>query len=180
MGADRDSRAVLTRLASPRFFDAVRARLMDRFALTQYVAEDVTSDAIEWAWQHLDAYDARGLSLHNWVFQRAVWRALDYFKLPRSKFEQDAADVTEVLPTPDKSIEMIASERELEEHVLAMLAETPQLLRLYKIRRAWNLSSKEIAASLGVTVKDVKNLYEQLARALKRINALLEAGVTEQ
>jgi DNA-directed RNA polymerase specialized sigma24 family protein len=182
MGENQEDRdRLLARLASPRFFEAIRARLMDRLGLSQYVAENVASDAIDWAWQNLDVYDPGGLSLYNWVLQRALWRAFDYLKLPRSRFEQDAQDIAEVadtLPDPRDSIEAIASHRELENRVLAMLAETPQLLRLYKLRRAWNLSQKQIAANLGVTVKELKNLYEQLTRALKRINAALEEEAT--
>lgn len=178
MGENKEDREhVLARLASPRFFEGIRARLMERLGLSQYVAEDVASDAIEWAWKHVDTYDARGLSLHSWVFQRARWRALDYFKLPRSNFEQgaqDIADVADALPDPHESTEAIASRLELEDRVLELLAKTPRLLLLYQLRRAWNLSAEQVAAKLGVTVREVKNLYEQLIRALKRINALLE------
>jgi len=150
---------------------------MDRLALSQYAAEDATSDAIEWAWRHLEAYDPEGVSLHSWVLQRAYWRALDYLKLPRSTFEQgaqDVADFADMLPDPHEGVEAIVTQRELEDRVLEMLAETPLLLRLYKIRRAWNLSQEQIASNLGVSVRDLKNLYEQLTRALKRINTLLE------
>ena len=176
---DRDQ--LLARFASPRFFEAIRVRLMDRLGLSQYVVENVTSGAIDWAWQNLDPYDSRGLSLHNWVLQRALWRAFDYLELPRSKFEQDAqdiADVADALPDPHDSVEAIASQRELENRVLEMLGETPQLLRLYKLRRTWSLSQEQIAANLAVSVKELKNLYEQLPRALKRINAALEAVET--
>jgi DNA-directed RNA polymerase specialized sigma24 family protein len=55
-----------------------------------------------------------------------------------------------------------------------MLAETPHLLRLYKMRRHWMLASEEIAKNLGISPREIKNLNERLARALKRINAVLE------
>src|SRR3972149_8102704 len=53
MGDQPDTREeLLAKLASPRFFEGIRARLMAGFGLTQYVAGDVTSDAIEWAWRY--------------------------------------------------------------------------------------------------------------------------------
>ena len=153
MGKEQEGReALLTQLVSAKLFRHVSARLMERLGLTQYVAEDLTSKAVEETWRSLDEYDPEGRPLQNWVFQRAYWHALDYLKLPRAKAEQDVEaieSVAELLPDTSKDVEAIASQHELEERVLEMLAERPDLLRS-------------------------KNLYEQLVRVLKRINAMLE------
>ena len=178
MGKRQETRdALLAQLVGPDLFRQVSARLMDRLGLTQYVAEDLTSKAVEETWRSLDEYDPEGRSLQNWVFQRAYWHALDYLKLPRAKAEQDAEaieDVTEALPDTSKDVEANASQHELEARVLEMLAERPDLLRLYKMRRYWMLSPEKVAENLGISAREAKNLYEQLVRVLKRINAMLE------
>lgn len=76
---------LLAKLASRRFYEGICARLMQEFGLSRYTTENTTSDAIEWAWKNLDAYDPEGRSLQSWVLQRAWWRALDYLALPRGK-----------------------------------------------------------------------------------------------
>lgn len=178
MGKSQEARdALLAQLFSPGLFRGVSARLMDRLGLTEYVAERLADKAVEETWRALDEYDPEGRSLQNWVFQRAYWHALDYLKLPRAEAEQDAEaieNVTELLPDPNKDVEAIASQHELEERVLEMLAERPDLLRLYKMRRYWMLSPEKLAENFGISIREAKNLYEQLVRMLKRINAMLE------
>ena len=180
MGKEAETRdELLAKLASRRFYEGICARLMQGLGLPRYAAENVTSDAIEWAWQNLDAYDPKGRSLHAWVSQRAWWRALDYLALPRARFEQgasDIADVADVLPDPAEDAETLAIKRQLEDQLLDLLAETPKLLVLYKLRRYWDLPQHEIAANLGVTERAVKNLYEQLMRTLKRFKAIVDQG----
>jgi len=180
MVEDHETRdELLAKLASRRFYEGISARLMQELGLSHYAAENATSDAIEWAAQHLDAYDWKGRSLHAWVLQRAWWRALDYLALPRAKFEQDTADIAEVvnvLPDPQEGPEALALKQQLEDQLLEFLGETPKLLVLYKLRRHWDLSQSEIAANLNVAKKEVKNLYEQLMRALKRFKAIVDQG----
>lgn len=184
MGEEREARdEVLAKLASRRFYEGICARLMEALGLSRYAAENVTSDAIEWAWQHLDTYDPKGRSLHAWVWQRAWWRALDYLALPRARFEQSASDITDVadtIPDPAEGAESLAIKRQLEDQLLDLLAETPKLLVLYKLRRYWDLPQSEIAANLGVTEKEVRNLYEQLMRALKRFKAIVDQGAKRE
>jgi RNA polymerase sigma factor (sigma-70 family) len=180
MGKEPESRdELLAKLASRRFYEGICARLMQGLGLSRYAAENMTSDAIEWAWRNLDAYDPGGRSLHAWVSQRAWWRALDYLALPRARFEQGAsniADVADTLPDPAEGAESLAIKRQLEAQLLDLLAETPKLLVLYKLRRYWDLPQSEIAANLGVTEKEVKNLYEQLMRALRKFKATVDQG----
>jgi RNA polymerase sigma factor (sigma-70 family) len=170
---------LLAKLAGRRFYEGICARLIQEFGLSRYAAENATSDGIEWAWRNLDAYDPEGRSLQSWVLQRAWWRALDYLTLPRARFEQgmsDIADVAEVLPDPEEGAETLAMKQQLEDRLLDFLGETPKLLVLYKLRRYWDLPRNEIAANLNVTQKEVKNLYEQLMRALKRFKAIVDQG----
>jgi RNA polymerase sigma factor (sigma-70 family) len=180
MGKESETRdELLAKLASRRFYEGICARLVQGLGLSRYTAEAVTSDAIEWAWRNLDTYDPKGRSLHAWVSQRAWWRALDYLALPRARFEQgasDVADVADAIPDPAEGAESLAIKRQLEDQLLEMLAETPKLLVLYKLRRYWDLPQSEIAVNLGVTEREVKNLYEQLMRTLKRFKAIVDQG----
>lgn len=129
------------------------------------VAEDIVLDIFTGLWEKRQTWEIR-ISIQAYLFQSARNRALNYLR-----------DHERFVPTGDfSSLEPVETDDALEIRELQRLIEEaicslpPTCRDIFRKSRQQNLSNKEIAARLQITVKAVE---AQITRALKQIRRYL-------
>lgn len=134
------------------------------------VAEDIVLDIFTGIWEKRQSWQIQ-LSIKAYLFQSARNRALNYLR-----------DNERFVTTGDfSSLEHFENDEGLEVRELQRLIEEaigslpPKCQEIFQKSRTDNLSNKEIAGQLQITVKAVE---AQITRALKHIRHYLGEGYT--
>ena len=137
----------------------------------QGTAEDVeecVADVFIYLWQHPEEYHEERGKLKNWLVVIARNKAIDKYRRIVKLQECPLDDV--LLPTHDDSLETLLR-RESDGEVLARIKALEEPGREIMIRRYYyDQKPKQIAASLGMSVKQVENyLFRSKAKLRKQM-----------
>jgi len=127
---------------------------------------DVVQEIFVWLWDHREHLDIQS-SFKGYLLAAVKFKAANCIrngKIREDFFREIAAiQLSPLLPAAVQSIEI----KELEEVIRRTIDELPAQCRtIYQLSRKEQLSNKEIAHALGLSVKTVEN---QMTIALKRL-----------
>lgn len=129
------------------------------------VSEELTLDIFTYLWDNRSTFEIK-LSMKAYLFQAARNRAINWLRQQRTIVPIDAIDHSD-LSTDVSAIET----EELYELIRAAVLALPDRCReVFNLSRNDNLTNKEIAEQLGISVKTVE---AQITTALKRIRKFL-------
>lgn len=158
-GNIRSFEAIYDRYA-PMVLNFVRKMIKD-----QMRAEDITQNIFMRLYVSRNSLEP-GLSLKNWLFVCARNEALDVL---RSKWAKDVAKVQEVMEDAQASVpedEMIR--RESAAQLRTMVDDLPdQRAKILKMSKLDELSNREIAERLGLSVRTVEKHLELALKDLR-------------
>lgn len=159
-GNIRSFEAIYDRYA-PMVLNFVRKMIKD-----QMRAEDITQNIFMRLYVSRNSLEPPGLSLKNWLFVCARNEALDVL---RSKWAKDVAKVQEIMEDAQVSVpedEMIR--RESAAQLRTMVDDLPdQRAKILKMSKLDELSNREIAERLGLSVRTVEKHLELALKDLR-------------
>jgi len=133
------------------------------------VCKDIIQDIYTWIWENKDKLDIQTPSAY---LKTAVkFKIANYIRSGniRKSFFEDAArfDFSNSVPNEEELLEL----KELNHIIENTVANLPEKCKeIFNLSRVGNLSNREIASQLGISVKTVEN---QITIALKRIRSKL-------
>jgi RNA polymerase sigma-70 factor (ECF subfamily) len=170
-GGDRAAFSEIYRAYSARLFSRVlMPKLGDRAA-----AEDALSETFRTAFERLDDFEERGVSLYFWLARIAANKALDLHRARGatgraiSNFQVLLAPLVEAPPDPDALLELRTDHAELAGAVGAVLTRlNPRYRRAIELRIIDELPREDCAAALEVKVGTFDVLVLRALRAFKK------------
>jgi RNA polymerase sigma-70 factor, ECF subfamily len=156
-------------------------RLAFRMTGNEQDAEDVVQEAFLRAHQRLRQFESRA-NFGTWLHRVAVNCALDLMRVRRrhdtGREEIDAvgADGTRPLPSEDPAPDRVLYGAEVQERVVAVIAElSPKERAAFVLRHFEDMSIEEISRAMGVRADAAKN---SIFRAVKKLRKELEPIVS--
>ncbi|HSF44604.1 MAG TPA: RNA polymerase sigma-70 factor, partial [Chitinophagaceae bacterium] len=136
--------------------------------------KDVVQDVFIWVWEH-----RKGLEMHtpkSYLRTAVKYKIANYIRTGniRNSFFDEAAQVAHSQTNPGSA--EFAELKELKNVIQVTIAHLPvKCQEIYRLSREENLSNREIARQLGISVKTVEN---QMTIALHRIRVNVDAHLT--
>jgi RNA polymerase sigma-70 factor, ECF subfamily len=171
---DQEAFAILVKRYSPKVFTVAL-----RYARVREDAEDIVQETFQSAFLHLDKFEGKS-AFHTWLTRIAINHALMLLRSRRSRRElsMDAPSNQQIaasaLAIPDSSPDPEATcfEREKVEVLTAAIKNlTPRLRTAIELRELTDLSTRETAWRMDISVGAVKSRVfqgrKQLRKALK-------------
>ncbi|MGV8093883.1 MAG: RNA polymerase sigma-70 factor [Mangrovibacterium sp.] len=133
------------------------------------ICEEVALDIFAYIWEKKESIEIR-TSVKNFLFGAAKNKAIDYFRKEQQRLFSSLSS-TEFLIPEGKSSELILENKELQEIIQKAIDDLPEKSRLiYQMAWEEDLSYKEIASRLNLSVKTVEN---HIGIALKKLRESL-------
>jgi len=136
--------------------------------------KDIVQDVFIWVWEHRE-----GLDMHapkSYLRTAVKYKIANYIRTGniRDSFFDEAAQFNHSQAIP--STAEFAELNELKHVIQVTIANLPVKCRaIYRLSREANLTNREIASQLGISVKTVEN---QMTIALHRIRTSVDAHLT--
>ena len=135
---------------------------------------DIVQEIFTWIWEHRDEVIIK-TSLRGYLFAAVKFKTANYIrngKIRKNFFDQ----VTAIQPAPAQdSSEELLEVKELETFMRQAVNTLPDKCKaVYELSRKEQLSHREIASELNISVKTVEN---HINIALRRLRGMLTAGV---
>jgi len=147
------------------------------FKLTEKkeIAEEIVQDIFIYLWEKRDTINIES-SVKNYIFRAVKNKSLNYFKSKYAKisFQENLADKDHpVINDTDSSI-LYNELSKITKMAIDALPERCALI--FRLSRNFNMTYKEIAKNLNISVKTVEN---QIIKALKRIRKHLDENINK-
>ena len=140
-----------------------------RIVKDKAVAEDLAQDTFFKFWNKRNELNIK-TSIKAYLRRMAINEGLYYLR-KNKKFKKEEVSVLAFVPA-DNDVEEQILHQELSAEISAAIEELPPRCReVFKLSRFEELSYKEIAARLGISVKTVEN---QMGKALKVLRVALK------
>lgn len=134
------------------------------------IAEDLAQDTFFKFWDKRESIDIQ-TSLRAYLRRMAVNEALYYIR-KNKKFQKETEIEPSDVGATTETVEQELLHQELENKIAAAIKELPPRCQaIFRLSRFEDLSYKEIAAKLDISVKTVEN---QMGKALKSLRAALK------
>lgn len=134
------------------------------------IAEDLAQDTFFKFWEKRQSIDIQ-TSLKAYLRRMAVNEALYYIR-KNKKFQKDREVEPSDLGGATETVEQTLLHQELEDKIGAAIQQLPpRCQEVFRLSRFEDLSYKEIAAKLDISIKTVEN---QMGKALKILRAALK------
>jgi len=150
--------------------------LVEGYVGAPEVAEELVQDLFLELWCRREDWDVQG-SVKSYLYTAARNRALDHLKHRRvvDRWEEQAQrDATYRPPRPEKDLQ----QKQLREEVQRAIEQLTERRRLvFVLSRHHDLTQKEIAAMLDISVRTVET---HMREALKSLRNLLSSRLTDQ
>ncbi len=133
------------------------------------VAEDLVQDLFLEIWNKRETLNITS-SIKSYLFRSIVNRSLNWLRANKQIFDEVDEGVTN--RSDDYNITHTMQKNELEDYITSCIDELPEKCRLvFILSRFEELSYKEIASKLEISVKTVEN---QISKALKLLRSKME------
>jgi RNA polymerase sigma-70 factor (ECF subfamily) len=141
-----------------------------RIVKDRAIAEDLAQDTFFKFWEKRQSIDIQ-ISIKAYLRRMAVNEGLYYLR-KNKKFQKNADIAPEDLGVATDTVEETLLQQELEEKIMAAINQLPpRCQEVFRLSRFEDLSYKEIAAKLDISIKTVEN---QMGKALKILRAALK------
>jgi RNA polymerase sigma-70 factor (ECF subfamily) len=130
-------------------------------------AEDIVHEVFLKLWENRDTVNIH-TSIKSFVFRSVKNRSIDYLRKRYLETTGDSDDCDIAYPGQNDPAEILY-EKEINDKLQVVLETLPErCYAIFSMKRFGNLSYKEIADKLGISVKTVEN---QMTIAIKKIKA---------
>ena len=134
------------------------------------LSEDITQEVFVEVWKRRDSLVVN-ISLRGYLRRIAVNKTLNHIRAQKMNFEEE--DTMMQVPSSENSVQKILEAQDLEKVINDSIDSLPERCRVvFGLSRFEELSYREIATELSISVKTVEN---QISKALK----LLRKSVVE-
>lgn len=149
------------------YADVIRAML--RIVGNEAIAEDLAQDLMYDLWKNRHELNINS-SIGAYLRKAATNRSLNYLRDNKHRWDTDESLST--LPNPMPLGDQLLQQEELQQAIDEAIDSLPERCRLvFVLSRFEELSNKEIADQLGISIKTVEN---QMTKALRILRNLLE------
>lgn len=138
----------------------------------RYAAEECLNDVLLTIWQRSRQFEGDAEDFRKWAGMLAKYKAIDRYR--RHMKQQQHETVTDEIHSDSRSngTEEAVLKNEAQEEMLCRLHELPEADReLFLMKYYLDLSNKEIAEAIGLTLSAVEN---RLYRGKKKLAHLIE------
>lgn len=134
----------------------------------QLLVEQIANDIFLYLWEHRKTLEIR-ISLETYLFTAGRYKALNKIRDTKRQQEIDQHLATEYVSvdTPDSIIEIKELESVIEKAIETL---PPRCQHIFRLSREEELSYKEIAELLGISVNTVEG---QMSHALHKLRTIL-------
>lgn len=140
-------------------------------------AYDLTQDIFIKVIQRLPSYSGKG-SFKSWLFAIAVNHCRDYWDSAEYKWTVRQAELSETIPSEQKSVPFIFERKETRERVKAALNSLPEMQKEAVLLKYYHdMKIKDIA---DVTNTNVPTVKSRLKQGLAKLAKLLNGGEEDE
>ena len=145
-----------------KYFDLI-CRFLDTIVPNRQISEDIAQNIFMKIWQHHESLD-ENLSIKNYLYVLARNAGIDYLRtnhLVQINNEYDTLS--------DETDNVSFQYYETLSHVKSIVDKMPvQRKKIFTMSRYWNMSNKEIAEELGLSVRTIEKHLELAIRDIRR------------
>lgn len=161
------------RMSQQRIYETYYGKMLAvclRYSRDMEQAKDVLQDGFIKVFSKIEKYDRKG-SFEGWMRRIIVNTAIDQFRKKKTDFVLLGADqsVEDFAGVEDEEDETLEFEFKASQVIEAIQMLSPAYRTIFNLYMFENLSHKEIAGKLGISVGTSKSNYAKAKRNLKKI-----------